>query len=85
MFSRWPSVCLSIRPSVVCMSVRPSALRFRSITYVFITDFKLCICICTNNVPLGIVNGQILIINRRVMALYNVQIKALKALEAWAS
>ena len=49
MFSRWPSICLS-------------ALRFHLITYIFIYKqilFKFCICICTNNVSLGIVNGQI--------------------------
>ena len=36
-------------------------------------SFKFCICICTNNVLLGIVNGQISIIFHRVMALVNVQ------------
>ena len=36
-------------------------------------SFKFCICICTNNVPLGIVNEQISIMYHRVLALVNVQ------------
>ena len=39
MFSRWSSACHSVRPSVRSMYVRPSALRFRSITSVFINGF----------------------------------------------
>ena len=38
-------------------------------------SFKFRICICTNNVPLGIVNGQISIIYHRVLALVNVRKK----------
>ena len=37
------------------------------------SSFKLCICICTNYVSLGVVNGQIMIIYYKVMALANVQ------------
>ena len=36
-------------------------------------SFKFCVCICTNNVSLGFVNGQLSIIYHRVMALVNVQ------------
>ena len=36
-------------------------------------SFKFCICIYTNNVPLGIVNGQISIIYHRVLALVSVR------------
>ena len=62
MFSCWPSVCQLVRTSF--------ALDNFSI-YKRIS-FKFCICICTNNVPLGIVNGQISIIYHRVLALVNV-------------
>ena len=34
-------------------------------------SFKFCLCICTNNVLLRIVNGPISIIYHRVMALVN--------------
>ena len=36
-------------------------------------SFRFCICICTNNVSLWIVNGQISIIYDRVMARVNIQ------------
>ena len=70
MFSSLPSVC----PSVVRTYVRPSTLRFSSITSIYEQiSFKCRICICTNNVSLGIVNGQISVIHHRVMALVNVR------------
>ena len=40
-------------------------------TYLWIS-FKLCICIHTNTVSLGIVNGQISIIHHRVVALVSI-------------
>ena len=76
MFSRWPSVCLSVRPSVVRTSVRPSvrsSFPFDNLSIYEQISFKYCICICTSNVSLGVINGQISIINHRVMALVNVQ------------
>ena len=61
MFSRWPSLCLSVCLSVHSMYVHPSTLRFRLITSIYKwISFKFCLCICSNNVSLGIVNGQIL-------------------------
>ena len=72
MFSRCLSVCLSVRPSSVRPSVRTS-FPFDSLSIYKRISFKFCICICINNVPLGIVNGQISIIYHRVMALVNVQ------------
>ena len=76
MFSRWPSVCPSVRPSVVCTSVCPSvrtSFPFDNLSIYQRISFKFCICICIKNVSLGIVNGQISIISDRVMALVNVQ------------
>ena len=67
MFSRWPSV----RPSVVRTSVRTS-FPFDNLSIYQRISFIFCICTCSNNVSLGIVNGQISIINHRVMALVNV-------------
>ena len=72
MFSCWLSVCLSVRPSVVRTSVCTS-FPFDNLSINKWISFKFCICICTNNVSLGIVNGQISIIYHRVMALVNVQ------------
>ena len=77
MFSRWLSECLSVR-----LSVRPSVVRtfvrtpfpfdnFDNLSIYIRISFKFCIY--TNNVSLGIVNGQISIIYHRVMALVNVQ------------
>ena len=57
MFSCWLSVCLS----VVCTSVRPSvrtSFPFDSLSIYKRISFKVCICICTNNVSLGIVIGD---------------------------
>ena len=63
MFSRWPSVCLSIR----------TMFPFDNLSICKQISFKFSICICANNVSLGIVNGQILIIYHKVMELVNVQ------------
>ena len=59
MFSR-----VSVRPSVG-KYVRPSirtSFPFDNLSIYKRISFKFCICICTKNVSLGIVNGQILII-----------------------
>ena len=69
------AVRVSVRLSVVCTNVRPSvhtSFPFDSLSIYKRISFKFCICICTNNVSLGIVNGQISIIYHRVMALVNV-------------
>ena len=58
---------LYIRPSV-CTS-----FPFDSLSIYKRISFKFCICICTNNVSLGIVNGQISMIYHRDKALVNVQ------------
>ena len=65
MFSCWPSVCPPVR----------SSFAFDNLSIYERISFKFCICICTNNVPLGIVNGQISIIYHRVLALVNVRKK----------
>ena len=63
---------LAVRVYVLCStSIHPSAHRFRSMTEVFSNGFHSN-CTCTNCVLLGIVNGQISIINHRVMALVNI-------------
>ena len=73
MFSRWPSMCLSFS-SVRSPYIRPSALRFRSITKVFINGFHSNFAYAfVLRISLGIVNGQISLINLRVMALVNGQ------------
>ena len=72
MFSRWPSVCLSVRPSVVRTSVRTSFL-FDNLSIYKRISFKFCICFCIKNVSLRIVNGQISIIYHRGMAFVNGQ------------
>ena len=63
MFSCWPSVCPPVRTSFA----------FDNLSIYERISFKFCICICTNDVPLGIVNGQISIIYHRVLALVNVR------------
>ena len=73
MFSRWPFVCLSVRPFVLHPSVRPSFPFDNLSIYKRISIFQICICISTNDVLLGVVNGQISTIYHRVMALVNVQ------------
>ena len=66
-------VCPSIRLSVhSILSVR-STFPFDNFSIHERISFKFCICISTNNVSLGIVNGQISIIYHRVMELVNVQ------------
>ena len=72
MFSRWLSVCLSVRSLNVHPSVRTS-FPVDSLSIYKRISLKFCICICTNNVSLGIVIGQISLIYHRVMALVNVQ------------
>ena len=67
-----PCVCPSVRSLYVRPSVRTS-FPFDSLSIYKRISFKFCICICTNNVSLGIVNGQISIIYHRVMELVNVQ------------
>ena len=57
------------------VSARPTSFAFDNLSIYKRIAFKFCICICTNNVPLGIVNGQISIINHRVLALVNVRKK----------
>ena len=56
MFSRWPSVCLSILQSV------RTSFPFDNLSIYKRISFKFRICICIKNVSLGIVNGQISII-----------------------
>ena len=63
---------VSGRPSVVRTSVR-TLFPFDNFSIYKRISFKLCICICTNNVWIGIVNGHISIIYHGVMALVNVQ------------
>ena len=67
-------VHVSVRPSVVCtcMSIR-TLFPFDNLSIYKQISFIFCICICTNNVSLGTVNGQISIIYHRVMVLVNVQ------------
>ena len=65
MFSCWPSVC----PPVRTLFALDNLSIYKQIS------FKFCICICTNNVPLAIVNGQISIIYHRVLALVNIRKK----------
>ena len=68
MFSIWVSVCLSVvRPSVL------TSFPFDNLSIHKQSSFKFCICVCTKHVSLGIVNGQILIIYHRVMALVSTQ------------
>ena len=56
MVSRWMSVCLSVRPSVV----HPSIFRFRMITCKHQWIFtKVGMCIDTVEIWFGIANGQI--------------------------
>ena len=67
---------LTVRVSVRSLYVRPSvrtSFPFDSLSIYKRISFKFCICICTNNVSLGIANGQISTIYHRVMALVNVQ------------
>ena len=64
-------VRVSARPQFVCVLNNLSIYKQIS--------FKFCICIYTNNVPLGIVNGQISIIYHRVLALVNVRKKCFLA------
>ena len=66
------SVRSSVRPSVVCTSVRNS-FPFDNLSIYKRISFKFCIYIYKTNVSLGIVNWQIAIIYRRVMALVDVQ------------
>ena len=61
------AVRVSAHPHFVCVQNNLSIYKRIS--------FKFCICICTNNVPLGIVNGQISIIYHRVLAFVNVRKK----------
>ena len=49
--------CPCVCPSVVCTSVCTS-FPFDSLSIYERISFKFCICICTNNVSLGIVNRQ---------------------------
>ena len=65
------SVRPSVRSSVVRTSVRTS-FPFDNLSTRKQISFKLCICICTNNGSLVIVNGQISKIYHRGMALVNV-------------
>ena len=55
----------AVFPSVRCLYVHPSvrtSFPIDSLSIYKRISFKVCICICTNNVSLGIVNGQISII-----------------------
>ena len=74
MFSCWPSVSVRpfVRPSIVRLAVC-SSFPFDNFSIHEQISFKFCICISTNNVSHGIVNGQISVIYHRVMALVNVQ------------
>ena len=68
------AVLVSIRlcPQYVRLSIRTS-FPFDSLSIYKRISFKFCIYICTKNVSLGIINGQITIIYHRVMALVNVR------------
>ena len=66
------AVHVAVRPSVVRTFVRNS-FPFDNLSTMNGFHFRFCICICTNTVSLGIVNGQISIIYHRVMALVTVQ------------
>ena len=66
------AVHVSVRPSVRRTSVRTS-FPFGNLSIYERISFKFCMCICTTDVSLRVVNGQILIIRHRVMALVNVQ------------
>ena len=70
------AVCVSVHLSF-CPSVRspyiPTLFPFDNLSIYKQISFKFCICICTKNVSLGIVNGQISIIYHRVMAFVNGQ------------
>ena len=57
------SVRLYVRPSV------RTSFPFDNLSIYKRISFKLCVCMCTKNVSLGVVNGQISIIYHRVMAL----------------
>ena len=61
------AIRVSVRPSVVRTSVRTS-FPFDNLSIYKRISFKFFMSICTNSV-----NGQISIINHRVMALVNVQ------------
>ena len=67
-----PCVYPSVRSLYIHSFVRTS-FPFDSLSIYERILFKFCICICTNNVSLWIVNGQISRIYHRVMALVNVQ------------
>ena len=66
------AVRVSVGPSIVHRSICTS-FPFDKLSVYKQIPFRFCICICTNNVSLGIVNGQISIIYHRVRALVIVQ------------
>ena len=66
MFSRWQSLC--VVHTSICTS-----FPFDNLSIYKRISFKICICISTNNVALGIVNGQMSMIYHTVVALVNVQ------------
>ena len=72
MFAVRVSVRPSVRPFIVRASVRTS-FPFDNLNVIKRISFKFCICICTNNDSLWIVNGQISIIYHRFLAFVNVQ------------
>ena len=67
------SVRPSVHPSVVHTSSVRTSFPLNNLSIYKLISFKFCICISTNNVSLGIVNGQISIIYHEVTALVNVQ------------
>ena len=66
------AVHVSVHWSVVIMSIH-TLFPFDNLSNYQQTSSKFCTCICTKNIWLEIVNGQISIIYHRVMALVNVQ------------
>ena len=65
------AVHLSLVTPSVCLSIHTSFL-YDNISIYQQISFRFGICICTKNVMLRIVNGQILIISDRGMALVSV-------------
>ena len=61
-------ICPSIHNKYVCIS-----FPFANLSIYQQISFNICRCIYTKNGSLGIINGQILIISHRVMALFSVQ------------
>ena len=75
MFSRWLSVCLSVRRTYVCPSVRPSVSTSFPFDNLSIYERSLFIhgmCIGLGKISVGIVNEQISMSSYGVIALFMV-------------